>query len=173
RSPFYDFWVFLALVQFGAPSSVFIQHKRENINALFSRRFIFELGDAEGLAVGNVATAKRNKQNTQVASIEPVLGELLRLIAVRSPVFHRVHRKPRPAQGTNDVGSMILKIYEGRRDKGSVGHVSLRFRRLRTRLCRCMAIVSERASVYGESYNSVARRKSKKSAKWTGQSRSL
>src|SRR5262249_9283841 len=98
------------------------KHERQNIYALFDGCFILDLCDAQRLSVWYVPTTERHKQNTQIAAVESFLREVFRLIAVGSPIFHRVHRETCPAQRTDYVSSMILQIHEGGRYECPVSH---------------------------------------------------
>lgn len=103
------------------PGTILVQQIHQDVDASVQRGLVLKLGNAPCFTPRYVATAQRNKEYTEVTSVQPVLGEFLRLVGLRRPVFHRVNGDPSLAQVPDDIGAVILQILESRRHEGFEG----------------------------------------------------
>jgi hypothetical protein len=105
------------------PVRLLVRHEDEDVDPEAYRRAVFQLRDAECVALGDMPATKSDEQDAQLAILDPLLGQHLRLVARGSPPFHRIDEEPRPGQPIDDVGAMSLQIAVRRRYEGA-DHVS-------------------------------------------------
>jgi hypothetical protein len=110
RPPGANLRIASALIEPGIPARPFVQEVGQHVAPLKKRGLVLELRDAACLAIGHVAAPEGDRQDTEVAGSQSVLGKFLGRIRIRGSVLHRIHDDPGTPQRSADVCPMFLEI---------------------------------------------------------------